>query len=188
MLATSAQPEALPTDLQTVEAFEQWERQHVTEGSYEFVRGRILEKESMKQEEYFIVKFLNRLFISTNAFQQGDELTPEMDSYVDDVRRRRPDLAYFTSLQIQGTRAGIRQKTSFAIEILSDSESHEDVLDKIQDYFDGGAELVWYIVPRRQRIEAYTSPETLTVYKGNDVITAAPVVPEMQFVVSDMFA
>ena len=142
----------------------------------------------MKQEEYFIVKFLNRLFIKTTAFQQGDELTPEMDSYVDATRRRRPDLAYFTSSQIEGTRAGIRQNTLFAIEILSDSESHEDVLDKLQDYFDGGAQLVWYIIPKQQKIYAYTSPETLKAYKGQDVITAIPVMPEMQFTVAEMFA
>lgn len=36
--------------------------------------------------------------------------------------------------------------TLFAIEILSDSKSDKDVLDKPQDYFDRGAQLVWYIV------------------------------------------
>ena len=188
MLATSAQPESLPTNLQTVEEFEQWERQHVTEGSYEFVRGRILPKPSMKQNEIFIASFLNRLFIQTQSFQRGGELLPETDSYVDSVRKRVPDLTYFTAEQKQAVRLGERVKTNFAIEILSDSESHEDVLDKLQDYFDGGAQLVWYIVPKRQRIYAYTSPETLKVYKGTDVISAAPVVPDMQFNVVDMFA
>ncbi|GAB4022213.1 Uma2 family endonuclease [Spirosoma koreense] len=187
MLATSTQPEALPTHLQTVEEFEQWERQHISEDNYEFIRGHIIPKPSMKQEEYFIVKFLTRLFITTAAFQNGDELTPEMDSYIDGMRRRRPDLTYFTSDQIRETRAGIRQKTQFAIEILSDSESYLDVLDKLEDYFDGGAQLVWYIVPKRQRIIAYTSPETLKIYKDSAVITAAPVVPDMQFRISEMF-
>lgn len=188
MLATVVQPDTLPTDLQTVQEFEQWERQLLTGGSYEFVRGQIIEKDAMKQAEFFIVKFLTRLFITTAAFQDGDELTPEMDSYVDETRRRRPDLAYFTSDQIRATRMGVRQKTLFAIEILSDSESHESVLDKIQDYFDGGAQLVWYIVPNRRRIDVYTSPEMMSAYKENDLITAAPVVPEMQFKVVDMFA
>ena len=188
MLATSAQRESLPTNLQTVEEFEQWERRHATEESYEFIRGRVIPKPFMKQEEYFIVKFLTRLFITTTAFQKGDELTPEMDSYIDETRRRRPDLAYFTNSQIQATRMGIQQKTLFAIEILSDSEFYQDVLDKIQDYFDGGAELVWYIVPRQQKIYVYRSADESKAYKGQDVITASPVVPEMQFTVADMFA
>jgi hypothetical protein len=69
----------------------------------------------------------------------------------------------------------------------------QDVLDKItergpQDYFDGGAQLVWYIAPKRQKIYAYTSPEELTVFKGPQTITAAPVIPDFQFVVADLFA
>ncbi len=77
--------------------------------------------------------------------------------------------------------------TLFAIEILSDSESYEDVLDKLQDYFDGGAQLVWYIAPKRQKIFAYTSSDESKTYKGQDVISAAPAVAELQFLVSEMF-
>ncbi|GAB2599744.1 Uma2 family endonuclease [Spirosoma areae] len=188
MLAAPAQPQTLPIHLQTVDEFEQWERQYATEGSYEFVRGRIIRKPSMKQDEIFIASFLTRLFIKTLSFQQGDELMPEMDSYVDGVRKRVPDLTYFTASQKEAIRRGERVNTAFAIEILSDSESHQDVLDKLQDYFDGGAQLVWYIVPKRQKIYAYTSPDELKAYKGQDVVSAAPVVPDMQFTVSELFA
>ena len=90
MIATSTHALPLPTNLQTVEEFEQWERQYVHEGSYEFVRGRIIEKKEMKQAEYLILKFLTRLFAQTRAYQQGDELTPEMDSYVDNTRQTSP--------------------------------------------------------------------------------------------------
>ena len=193
MIATSTHALPLPTNLQTVEEFEQWERQYVHEGSYEFVRGRIIEKKEMKQAEYLILKFLTRLFAQTRAYQQGDELTPEMDSYVDNTRKRRPDLAYFMLEQIEETGKGIRQKTRFPIEILSDSESYREVTDKIaergpQDYFDGGAELVWYVVPEQQKIYVYTSPDESKAYKGADLISAAPVLPDFQFIVADLFA
>ena len=81
-----------------------------------------------------------------------------------------------------------KQATRFAIEILSDSESHQDVLDKIQDYFDGGTQLVWYIVPKQQKVFVYTSPDESKAYKGSDVISAAPDVPDFQFTVADLFA
>ena len=188
MVASSASALSLPTHLQTVGEFEQWQRQYAHEGSYEFVRGRIIEKKEMKQLEAFVIKFLTRLFINTAAFQRGDELFQEMDSYIDDTRKRRPDLAYFTLEQIQETGKSIRQKTRFAIEILSDSESYEDVLEKIQDYFDAGAELVWYIVPKQKKIYVYTSADESKAYKGADVISAAPVVPDFQFTIADLFA
>jgi Uma2 family endonuclease len=193
MVQVEAAIEALPTHLQTVHEFEQWERLYGRDGSYEFVRGRIIEKNDMKQDEYLLLKFLNRLFIKTAAFERGDELTPEMDSYVDDRRKRRPDLAYFTLEQIEDTRTGNRQKTRFAIEILSDSESYQDVLDKVQDYFDAGAELVWYIIPRtdvpeNKKINVYTSADHSQAYKGADLISAAPVLPDFQFRVEELFA
>ncbi len=188
MIATELVNPTLPTTLQTVDEFEQWERQHPHEGGYEFVRGQIIEKKEMKQLEGFLIKFLNRIFIQTNAFRQGDELFQEMDAYVDEVRKRRPDLSYFTADQINAMRTGEQTKTRFAIEILSDSESYQDVLDKVQDYFDGGAELVWYIVPESRKVIVHTSADESKAYKGGEMLSAAPVVPDFQFVVADLFA
>lgn len=178
----------LPTNLRTVDEFEQWQQQYAHEGSYEFIRGRIIEKKEMKQAEYLILKFLTRLFVTTYAYEQGDELTPEMDSYIDDTRKRRPDLAYFTLSQILETGKGIRQRTQFAIEILSESESFQDVTEKVQDYFDAGAVLVWYILPVSQKIVVYTSADESKAYKGGALVSASPLLPDFQFTVSDLFA
>ncbi len=186
MIATPVTPE-LPTHLQTIDEFDAWERTYPHEGSYEFVRGRIIPKPAMKQNEMFIADFLIRQFVKTRAFQQGDTLLPETDSYIDSFRKRIPDLTYITAEQKQAIRRGERINTLFAIEILSDSESYEDVLDKLQDYFDGGTQFVWYIMPKRQKIYAYTSSDEFKAYKGQDVISAAPVIPELQFGVEELF-
>ncbi|MEZ0611047.1 Uma2 family endonuclease [Fibrella sp. WM1] len=187
MIVTTAHPE-LPADLQTVDAFEAWQEQHVHEGNYEFVRGRVIPKPTMKQDEFYLADFLIRQFVKTQAFQQGDALLPEADSYIDGFRKRIPDLTYVTAAQKQAIRQGERINTLFAIEILSDSESYEDVLDKLQDYFDGGTQLVWYIIPKRQKIFAYTSPDDSKAFKGQAIISADPLVPGFQFVVAELFA
>lgn len=188
MVTTSPHTDPLPTTLQTVDEFEQWQRQHVTEGSYEFVHGQIIPKPAMKQEEFFITDYLIRHFAETESYRQRNSLLPESDSYIDGVRKRVPDLAYFTREQQEAIRRGERARTRFAIEILSESESFQDVTDKVQDYFDGGAELVWYIAPIKQRIHVYRSPDETKVYKGADLISAAPVIDDFQFVVADLFA
>ena len=178
---------ALPTDLKTVDEFEQWQQQPGNDGNFEFVRGQVIPK-SMKQNEIDIAAFLQSEFSKTELARQRHLLMPETDSYVDSTRKRIPDLTYFTADQRQAIRRGEHVQTLFAIEILSDSEKHEDVLDKIQDYFDGGAQLVWYIVPKRQKIYAYTSPDESTVFKGQKTITAAPVIADFQFVTAELFA
>ena len=133
-------------------------------------------------------RFLTRLFAQTDTHQQGGALATRLDTYLSDTCLRVPDLSVYTVGQIAAMRQTEKQKTRFAIEILSDSESYEDILEKIQDYFDAGAQLVWYIVPNRQKIHVYTSPDTSQAYKGTDVISAAPVVPDFTFVVNALFA
>lgn len=188
MLIEIASAETMPTTLQTVNEFEAWERQHPHESSYEFVRGRIIPKPAVRQNELDLIDFLVRQFMKTPQFNQKHTLYSEIDSYVDGLRKRVPDLTYFTADQRQAIRRGERVNTLFAIRILSDSESHEDVLGKIDDYFDGGAQLVWYVIPKRQRIEVYMSSFDRRVYTANDQISAAPVIPEMSFTVADLFA
>ncbi|WP_461048894.1 Uma2 family endonuclease [Spirosoma arcticum] len=188
MMTALSQAEPLPTTLQTVDEFEQWQRQYVTEGSYEFVRGRIIPKPAIKQEQVFIADFLVRRFAETESYRQRNSLLPETDSYVDGSRKRVPDLTYLTRDQQEAIRQGERARTRFAIEILSESESFQSVTDKVQDYFDGGAQLVWYVVPVKQKIYVYTSPDEIKVYKGTDTLSAAPVIDDFQFVVADLFA
>lgn len=184
MIATAHTAEPLPDSLTTVAEFEAWQRLHVKEGSYEFVRGRIIPKPAMKQDEVFIASFLIRLFVQTEAFKRGDDLLPETDSYVDGFRKRIPDITYLTAAQKQAIRRGERVKTLFAIELLSDSESFEDVTDKIQDYFDADAQLVWYIAPRQRRIYAYTSATESIVHKDDMLISAGPLITDFQFITS----
>ncbi len=164
-----------------------WLSRRKTDFNYEFVRGRIIRKPAMKQEELFIVDFLVRQFVKTAAFGDGDNLLTEFDSYVDALRKRVPDLAFFSAAQIKATRAGERVMPVFTIEVLSDSESQNDVIEKVQDYFDAGVQLVWYIIPKQEKIYAYTSPDDIRVYKRNDVCAASPVVPDFQFVINDLF-
>ncbi len=187
MVASLTPPRALPTHLQTVDEFEAWQSQPGNDGSFEFVRGQLIPK-SMKQNELDIADFLVRQFAQTPHYQQKHTLIPEFDSYVDGSRKRIPDLTYFTADQRQTIRRGERVSTLFAIEILSDSETYEDVLEKLLDYFDGGAQLVWYIIPKLKKIYAYTSPDESTVFKGQQTISGAPVVPDFQFIVADLFA
>ncbi len=188
MTALAPPTELLPTNLTTVDEFEAWQQLRPQEGNHEFVRGRIIPKPAIKQDEVFIADFLLRLFARTVAYQQGDSLLAETDSYVDGVRKRIPDLTYLTAAQKTNIRQGVRVSTLFAIEILSDSESFEDVADKIQDFFDAGAQLVWYIAPRKRRIHVYTSATESRVYAGDTRLSAAPLLPDFAFAVSELFA
>ncbi len=171
----------------TVEDFENWQKTHHSDYNYEFYYGQKTKKQPMKQNEFFIVKFLSRLFIKTEAFFNGDELLAESDTYIDLLRKRVPDMAYFTLNQIFEAAKGAKVVPAFTIEILSDSESFTDVANKIKDYFDAGVQLVWYISPKHKSIYAYTSTKEIKVYEGTDCCEAKPVLPDFSFIVEDLF-
>ena len=54
--------------LATVAEFEVWLSKKKTDHNYEFVRGQIIKKDAMKQNELFIVSNLINLSMSTEAF------------------------------------------------------------------------------------------------------------------------
>ncbi|MEM1120330.1 MAG: Uma2 family endonuclease, partial [Bacteroidota bacterium] len=163
---------------QTVAAFEQWlsSQPHLAEKQFEFVNGKIIEKPVMKQEELFIVTFLLDLFQTTKTGKNKiGRLIPELDSHIDKQRKRIPDISYYTNEQIKEMRKGKRFSTPFPIEILSPYDLLRDVEDKIQDYFDANVQVVWYISPEQQQIYVYHSPTDVTIRKGKDVCSAAPI-------------
>ncbi len=173
--------------LANVAEFEQWLSKKKTDYNYEFINGQAIKKQPMKQNELFIVKFLTRLFGQNAAYQQGGELLPETDVYIDEYRKRIPDLAFFTAQQIKQAAKNTKVVPSFVVELLSNSESFDDVETKIQDYFDAGVQVVWYLNPKKQTIYLYLSAKEVRILSGDDICSASPAIPDLQFMVKDVF-
>lgn len=171
----------------SLEAFELWLSKQKTDYNYEFVSGIAIKKPAMKQNEIFIVSLLLDFFMLTETFKSKGKLLPETDVYINESRKRIPDLAYFSAEQIKETRKGIKVVPSFVIELLSDSEGYADVQEKIEDYFWAGVQVVWYINPKTEKIHLYNSAKTMQLCAGDDLCTAAPAIPDFQLVVKDLF-
>ena len=86
--------------LSTVKEFEQWEAKRKSDTNYEFYYGEIIKKAGMKPLEILLADFLIRCFLTTEAFNKRGTLMPECDVYIDEFRKRIPDLAYFERSQI----------------------------------------------------------------------------------------
>lgn len=72
--------------------------------------------------------------------------------------------------------------------LLSKHDTKEEIEEKIEDYFDAGTQIVWYISPRRKQIYIYTSPINVKILRGASICSAAPILPDFSFKVEDMFA
>ncbi|MES2777467.1 MAG: Uma2 family endonuclease [Bacteroidota bacterium] len=172
----------------TVAEFELWEAKRQPDHNYEFYYGEIIKKPGMKQLEFFIVKFLSRNFSRTAAYAAGAELLPEADVYIDAFRKRIPDLAVFTLKQIIASSKAEKVVPAFAIEILSDSETLSHIETKLQDYFDAGVKLVWYILPKTKKIYAYTAVDSVKIYVIGQSVKASPVLTDFEINIEQLFS
>jgi Uma2 family endonuclease len=152
---------------------------------YEFNNG-VIEKSlsNMNAKQMYIVKNLNRRFVQTQAFANGDELTPEVEQLTTANQSRRPDLSYWPSSKIK---QGDESVSEFVIEIISPTDNYLKVNKKLREYFKAGVKIVWQIVPDEQTVFVYSSPTEVTICEGDKVCSAAPVVPDFSIAAKDIF-
>lgn len=178
---------SVPAFPQTLETFIDWEP--VDGYKYEWNDGEIIRFEKMKKKHLYLIRRLNRLFLSTAAHQQGGELIPEQDVMLTQIQMRRPDLAYFSNEQINNSLISEEEPIPiFVVEVISPTDDAEDIEQKIGEYFKAGVRVVWHIYPGNQLVYVYTSRKHVTICLEDDVCSAAPVLPDFSISVNDLFA
>jgi Uma2 family endonuclease len=74
-----------------------------------------------------------------------------------------------------------------AAEVISNNHLAEDVLEKIEEYFAAGVQLVWVIYPRRQRVHVFESPLRIRGLALTDELDGGAVLPGFRLPVSALF-
>ena len=74
------------------------------------------------------------------------------------------------------------------VEIISPSEDQPDMLRKVREYFESGAQIVWHMFPETLSIREFTSPIESRLLGPNDLIDLRNLLPGFSATVSDLFA
>lgn len=170
---------------QSVHSFERWA--NAQDRSYEFVNKKVALKELIKNYDLLVIYWLNEFFATTAAFKNKGKLISEVGIKLPKGNFRIPDLAYFTVSQIEAAAQGQYPIPALCVEFLSDSEGFGEVENKINDYFEAGVQVVWYINHANQSIYCYRSPKDIQYLTDNDMCSAAPTIPDFQFAVKEIF-
>jgi Uma2 family endonuclease len=64
-----------------------------------------------------------------------------------------------------------------AVEILSPSDSHGDVHEKLRIYLDHGVAAVWIVDPDDQSVRIYRPGQPVTLFSGDQVLNCEPEMP-----------
>ena len=155
---------------------------------YEFDNGLLIPTTSMRQDENQLVANLENCFFATQSFRDGGRLRAEMDVWLTDKQLRRPDVAYYSAEQQRDMANGYRVIPAFVIEFGSVSDTESVSVQKRHEYFDAGVEVIWWVFPLYKEVVVYTSPINMTGRHENDLLTAAPALPNFQLTVAQLFS
>lgn len=75
-----------------------------------------------------------------------------------------------------------------AVEILSPSDTQDDILLKVRDYLDSDVKLVWVVEPWFRTVTVYRTDSGPEMFHGEDKLIGDPHLPGLQLRVADIFA
>jgi len=75
-----------------------------------------------------------------------------------------------------------------AVEVLSPGNTKKEMERKLQDYFDAGVLLVWFVDPRKRTVKVYTSPDQFTLLRQNQTLDGGAVLPGFSLPLRELFA
>jgi Uma2 family endonuclease len=162
---------------------------------YEVVNGQRVEKPFMSVYGIRIAFLLaSHLEIFAKAHKVGRVVVEAIFGLplARGVQQRRPDAA-FVSYQRWAKNRPLPHTDPWlvvpelAIEALSKSNPAEDIVDKLQEYFEVGVQLVWVIYPRQRLVYVYESPSRIRVLTQTDELDGGSVLPGFKLPIAVLF-
>ncbi len=149
---------------------------------YELIEGRVVEVPSPKpihnKAASLLGHYLDAFLIPLGlplVYTEADlkPLGETGSSYI------TPDLAYFSDERFPDfdDNAYPLSAPDIAVEIVSPSNSEEDLAAKIKLYLQGGSRLIWIMYPQREEIWVYRPDKTYTIFEGDGVLDGGDVLP-----------
>jgi len=160
---------------------------------YEVVDGKIVEKEMGARD----VEIAGILFRNLGVFAHTNRLGRALMEFVfriDQGRdlQRRPDVAFVSHakwpVQLRVPDVAVWDMVpDLAVEVVSPSNSADQVLEKTHEYFKAGVNVVWVIYPRQQAIYVYASPTQIQVLQVGQDLDGGDVIPGFRLPLAALF-
>jgi Uma2 family endonuclease len=102
---------------------------------------------------------------------------------------RQPDVSVLSTERIQGTAAEdyFEGAPELAVEVVSPSDSAEDLEVKVEQYLHSGAKQVWVLYPKTKRLHLFRPGNQLRVLDETQTLDAAELFPGLSVKVADLF-
>ena len=131
---------------------------------YEIVNGELVDMgNSGAKHGYIAILLSSALFSVVSAQKLGILLDSSTAVKMQNGNKRAPDISFFAKERLQGLdeipTGFLDGAPDLAVEILSPGNTVEEISDKLVDYFENGARLVWVIHPSQHHVLVYRCAE-----------------------------
>jgi Uma2 family endonuclease len=158
---------------------------------YELVDGILVEKTVGLQESYVAMKIgtLLNIFVEPRGLGMvtGADGTIQLDINL----VRIPDVAFFSLERLPG--GDVPEEPipllvpDLAVEVISRSNTRKEMDEKLEEYFEKGVRLVWYVRPRSRVVDVYTAPDHFTRLTASMRLDGGDVLPGFSVQVGELF-
>jgi Uma2 family endonuclease len=107
----------------------------------------------------------------------------------DPERVRAPDVAFVATSRLPEGRLPtgfIRGAPDLAVEVLSPSDSPVDVQQKVRDYLDAGARLVWVVATEAKTATTYRADGSARLFRESDHLDGENVLPGLLIALAEV--
>jgi Uma2 family endonuclease len=108
-------------------------------------------------------------------------------------RDRRPDAAFVNFQRwakgrpMPGKENAWHVVPNLAVEVVSPHDFAEELLEKIEEYFRAGVQLVWVVYPRQQLVHVYESINQIRVVTRTGELDGGVVLPDFRLPLPEIF-
>lgn len=130
--------------------------------------------------ESLILHYLMNYVLSHDAGRvyPGDA-TFVLGGVKDDIQRQcEPDVAFVRKENVQSSYTSYSYLApDLVVEILSKSQSEDDLRTKIAEYIHYGTQEAWLVIPKKECVEVYKPGTDPVIYQKGDTISGSVVLP-----------
>jgi len=157
---------------------------------FELVDGTLVEKAMGTNESFVAIAVATRLFGFVMEHRLGIVLGADGMVRFSPGLIRIPDVSFISKQRIPNgldpNEAVATIVPNLAVEVISEGNTDREMERKLEEYFQFGVQLVWYIYPKEKNVVVYTSPTESTI--ETDAVEGGIVLPGFELSIDELFA
>jgi len=157
----------------------------------ELVDGTLVEKAMSTFEAFLAAELIRLIGNFVREHDLGLVGAPDAPFRLAPSVVRYPDVSFVSARRlgnVQPSDAIVDVVPDLASEIISKSNTLQEMDRKLRDYFAGGVRLVWYVDPAARDVRVYESPDAFTTVTGDQTLTGGAVLPGFELPLSELFS